>query len=96
MSSDPGRIEHAYVTRCVTGRGDHAQAEHFVVVTDRLERARRLDLRDVRGAGVRGRLGGGRQYLADATNVIGMIVSQDHVVNRIPTQAGGANDVRDL
>jgi hypothetical protein len=32
----PGRIEHAYVTRCVTGRCDHAQAEHFVVVTDRL------------------------------------------------------------
>jgi len=32
----PGRIEYAYVTRCVTGRCDHAQAEHFVVVTDRL------------------------------------------------------------
>jgi hypothetical protein len=36
----PGRIEHAYVTRGVTGRCDHAQAEHFVVVTDRLDRAR--------------------------------------------------------
>jgi hypothetical protein len=31
----------------VTGCGDHAQAEHFVVVTHRLYRARRLDLRDV-------------------------------------------------
>jgi hypothetical protein len=34
----PGRIEHAYVTRCVSGGRDHAQAEHFVVVTDRLKR----------------------------------------------------------
>ncbi len=35
-----GRIEHAYVTRCVPGRRDHAQAEHFVVVIDRLKRPR--------------------------------------------------------
>ena len=34
----PGRIEHAYVTRCVSGGRDHAQAEHFVVVTDSLKR----------------------------------------------------------
>ena len=34
----PGRIEYAYMTRCVTWRGDHAKAEHFVVVIDRLKR----------------------------------------------------------
>ena len=36
----PGRIEHAYMTRCVTGRRDHAQTENFVVVANRLDRPR--------------------------------------------------------
>lgn len=81
----PRRIEHAYMTRCVPGGRDHAQAEHFVVITDRLKQPRRLDLRDIRGARVRRRLGGRPEYFADAANVIGMIVCQDHVVNRIPT-----------
>ena len=81
----PRRIEYAYMTRCVTGRGDHAEAEHFVVVIDRLRRPRRFDLRDIRGARVRRRLGDRPEYFADAANVIGMIVRQDHVLNRIPT-----------
>ncbi len=37
----PRRIEHAYMTRCVPGGRDHAQAEHFVVITDRLKQPRR-------------------------------------------------------
>ena len=75
------------VARRVTGRRDDREVHDVVTSTDRHDRPRRADVRDVRGSSVRDGVGGALEGTGQPDPVIRVLMRHDHRSDSRPVEA---------